>query len=434
MNAFIKSVKKIFWKLPIPGSMKEKMRQVYADRKFKLEKDDETLCCVDDPEMIKKYVQYVLSLPTKKVEDKCEYEEHKKCRKEPYLIAYYLTQYSPDAHNDIWWGKGTTEWNNVAKAVPQFENHRQPLLPGEFGFYDLRIKEVMQRQIEVAKNYGLNAFSFYYYWFAGERILEKPLTMFLEDKSLDMPFMLCWANENWTKRFSGTDADILIGMDNTVENYKMFIHEVMPYFKDNRYFKIKGKPVLQVYRPSLIPDVENVILYWKSEVKKECGMDLYLIACQTKDISINWEKKGFDAENEWMCESVRLQARDITKQVNLIRKDFSGEIYDYRDLVISKKYEIKDNKRRKVYPAVMPSWDNSARRNNKGTVWLGSTPALYKEWLSVKLDEVMNRKDLDAPLLFINAWNEWGEGAYLEPDRDYGFAYLQATWEAKEDI
>ena len=243
--------------------------------------------------------------------------------------------------------------------------------------------------------------------------------------------MFCWANENWTKRFSGTDAGVLIGMKNTVENYMEFIHEVMPYFADERYFKINNKFVLQIYRPNLIPEVEHVISYWREEVKKQYDKDLYLIACQ--EAEINWIKKGFDAENEWMQGSIKRQCKDITKEVVPIRKDFDGEVMDYKDMVLNKKYFIPSNRKRKVYPAIMPFWDNSARRNNRGIIWQNSTPGLYKQWLKELIKEVVLRvktAEIDAPIIFVNAWNEWGEGTYLEPDRDFGYAYLQATWEA----
>lgn len=432
MGKVIKLLKKMFWKLPLPGFVQEKIRRHYAIMKFaKEELSQETVAVTTD--MTTAYSRYILESPTRKYEGACEYEEHSSCKQSAILIAYYLTQYAPDPHNDLWWGKGTTEWNNVSKAQPQFVGHRQPLLPGELGFYDLRIKENMKRQIEIAKNYGIDVFDFYFYWFAGERILEKPLDMFLEDESLCMPFMFCWANESWTRRYSGVNESVLIGMDETEDNYKDFIHAVIPYFSDPRYFKVDGRIALQIYRPASIPNAANIIEYWRSEVKKECGYDLYLIATQERDGKTDWCKVGFDAENEWMMVSIRLQCKDITDKLKPIRKDFSGEIFDYEDLVNQERYYISRNRKKIVYPAVAPSWDNTARRNHRGTIFYNSTPALYKRWLSKIILEVNARKEFPAPLVFINAWNEWGEGAYLEPDRDYGYAYLQATWEAKNE-
>ena len=424
-------LKNIFWKIPLPPAMKEVLRTKYAQKKYEAEeKAQDVLDCIDDDGEVREYCEYILGSVTRKSNQYRAYETHEDSKGDATLIAYYLTQYSPDKHNDEWWGRGTTEWNNVSKAVPQFVGHRQPNLPGELGFYDLRIKENMRRQIEIAQNYGVDVFSFYYYWFAGERILEKPLNMFLEDKSLKMPFMFCWANENWTKRFSGTDEGILIGMENSEENYRQFIHEVIPYFSDERYFTVQGKIALQIYRPELIPNVEEIIAYWRNETKAACGKDLYLFACQCKSM-FDWCAKGFDAENEWMQGSVQMQAKEITGNVKSINKAFSGEIYDYEDLVLNKRYVINRNLGRKVYPAIMPSWDNTARRNSRGTIWHKSCPDLYKQWLKNLLQSVNSRKELDMPIIFVNAWNEWGEGAYLEPDKEFGYAYLQATWEAK---
>ena len=426
-------LKNIFWKIPLSPALKDGLRAKYVQKKFESEsKVQDVIECIDDDEELREYSKYILSSVTRKDKQHQNYEMHDDSKGNATLIAYFLTQYSPDNHNDEWWGRGTTEWNNVSKAVPQFVGHRQPNLPGELGFYDLRIKENMMRQIEIAQNYGVDVFNFYYYWFAGERILEKPLNMFLEDKSLKMPFMFCWANENWTKRFSGTDEGILIGMENSEENYRQFIHEVIPYFSDERYFNVQGKIALQIYRPELIPNVEEIIAYWRKETIVACGKDLYLFACQSKS-GFAWCAKGFDAENEWMQGSIRMQAKEITGHIKKINKSFAGEIFDYEDMVLNKKYVIKRNLGRKVYPAIMPSWDNTARRNNRGTIWHNSRPDLYKQWLKDLIQSVNSRKELDMPIIFVNAWNEWGEGAYLEPDREYGFAYLQATWEAKNE-
>lgn len=422
--------KKVFWKIPMSGKVRIFFQSKYEKFKLDNETDNTDFTCNADSDLLYQYTKYVLSIPTQKKNYYSDYQVHQNSHSACTLIAYFLTQFAPDKHNDKWWGKGTTEWNNVSKAVSQFVGHEQPKLPGEFGFYDLRIKDVMRRQIEVAKNYGIDVFSFYYYWFNDERILEEPLNMFLNDKTLDIKFMFCWANENWTRRFSGTSDDVLIGMDHTESNYKKFIDEVIPYFRDNRYYKIDSRFVLQIYRPDLIPSVSTVIEHWRKRVREELGAELYLIACQTGNI--DWIKSGFDAENEWMQGSIKHQCKDITSRINTLRKDFGGMIYDYEDMVINRKYIIKRNRGRNVFPAVMPRWDNSARRNNKGTIWYGSTPDLYKKWLKDIIAENIER-DLDDNIVFINAWNEWGEGAYLEPDRLSGFAYLEATWEAKKE-
>lgn len=347
------------------------------------------------------------------------------------IIAYYLTQYHPNAFNDKWWGKGTTEWNNVCRAVPQYLGHYQPRLPGELGFYDLRLKENFSRQIELAKMYGVYGFSFYYYWFDGKRLLEYPLETFLKEKDLNIPFSLCWANENWTKRFDGTSYDILMEQPKTVSSYKNVIKDMCRFLIDDRYIHIDGKKLITVYRPSLIPEPKEVIKYWRKYCR-ECNIgELYIIGCKENMVVMDWLELGFDAISEFHPGTVYTNCKNVTNEMQYIRDDFGGEVFDYVDLVKNKKYFNYSFP--KLYRAVMPMWDNTARRNNKGMIFHGSTPELYKEWLKDVIREGEKRQDLDENMIFINAWNEWGEGAYLEPDKKFGYAYLQATKEAVEE-
>ena len=347
------------------------------------------------------------------------------------VIAYYLTQFHPDPHNEEWWGRGTTEWNNVCRAVPQYEGHYQPRLPGELGFYDLRIADNMKRQIELAKMYGVYGFSFYYYWFNGDRLLEQPLEAFLDNKELDFPFSLCWANENWTKRFDGTNMDILIEQPNTVESYKNVIEDMARFLRDSRYITVNGCKVITVYRPSLMPDAKSVLRYWREYCREQGIGELHLVAVKENQIDINWLKGGYDAVSEFHPGTLYTNCLNITKQLKYLRKDFAGEVFSYPDIVRNQKYFRYDLP--KLYRAVMPMWDNTARRDNKGMIFQGATPALYKRWLKDVITAGQKRDDLEDNLIFINAWNEWGEGAYLEPDKRYGYAYLEATKEAVED-
>lgn len=347
------------------------------------------------------------------------------------IIAYYLTQFHPDKHNEKWWGKGVTEWNNVCRAVPQYLGHYQPRLPGELGYYDLRIKENMQRQIELAKMYGIYAFSFYYYWFDGERLLENPLEMFLENKDLDMVFSLCWANENWTRRFDGSNQAVLIEQPNTFESYCNVITDIARFLSDDRYLSINSKKVLTIYRPSLVPCAKWVLEYWRNYCRTKNIGELYIIAVKENMVTTNWLAEGFDAVSEFHPGTVYKNCRKINASIDFIRSDFSGEVFSYSDIVTNKRYFEYDYP--KLYRAAMPMWDNTARRDNKGFIFDGATPALYKKWLKDIIAESYNRDDLDDNLIFINAWNEWGEGAYLEPDKYYGYAYLNATKEAIEE-
>lgn len=425
-------LKRLFWKLPLSPEFKEKLRVKRYERILAREFDNDknTLSVIADENTLKAYAEDILKSYGARADGYVDYCSHEGFKPNTLLVAYYLTQFHPNAENDAWWGKGTTEWNNVNKAVPRFVGHYQPRRPGELGYYDLRLKENMLRQIEIAKNYGIGAFCFYYYWFDnGQRLLEAPLDMFLNDNNLDMPFFYCWANENWTKRFSGTNNDVLMGITQSAENYIEFMYDVASDFQDNRYLRIDGKPVLSIYRPSLISEPERVIAEWRRICKQICGIEPYLIAVQENDTSIDWTAVGFDAESEFQPKQVQHNCHNITKEVHPLRSDFGGTVYDYADLVESKRY-ANWCRERKVYPAVMPMWDNTARRNHRGMVFHGSTPELYGCWLKDAITEVQSRQDLDIKMVFLNAWNEWGEGAYLEPDSHWGYAYLDATFQS----
>lgn len=366
-------------------------------------------------------------------------EEYQEITKTPYerkdgdckVIAYYLTQFHPDPHNEEWWGKGVTEWNNVCRAVPQYIGHYQPRLPGELGFYDLRIKENMQRQIELAQMYGVYGFSFYYYWFDGERLLERPLEAFLSSPELNFPFSLCWANENWTKRYDGTNTDILMEQPKTSASYRNVIHDMSRFLKDSRYIEVDGKKMITVYRPSLMPETKSVLSYWRKYCKKHGIGELYIIAVKENMVDVNWLDEGFDAVSEFHPGTLYTNCQKINPWMDFLRKDFSGEVFSYADIVQNQKYFKYDYP--KLYRAVMPMWDNTARRDNKGMIFEGSTPELYKRWMKDVIQAGAKRDDLEDNLIFINAWNEWGEGAYLEPDKRFGYAYLNATKEAVEE-
>lgn len=345
-------------------------------------------------------------------------------------MAYYLTQFHPTPENDSWWGRGVTEWDNVASAVPQYLMHYQPRLPGELGFYDLRLKEKIARQIELAKMYGVFGFCFYYYWFDGKRLLEKPLNLYLENKDFRFPFCLCWANQSWTKGFFGSSQEVIMEQNKSEESYKNFIHDIIIYLKDDRYFQINGKKVLQIYKPMDIPNCNEVITYWRKYCLEHGVGEIYLIACWMANQQEDFLLKGFDAMSEFQLGALLPYCKKINEQIEFVAPEYFGAIYSYEDLVKQKVYEKTFNIKH-LYQAISPMWDNTPRKNNKGAIIFdGSTPELYKEWLKAIIRHNQKRNDLDDNLIFVNAWNEWGEGAYLEPDRRYGYAYLQATLDA----
>lgn len=393
---------------------------------------DATLITADE-NIRKKYVEQIVNIPKKESVDYVELTQKPYIwtGKEPKILAYYLPQFYPFKENDEWWGKGTTEWNNVSRAVPQYIDHYQPRLPGELGYYDLRLKENLVRQVELAKMYGIYGFAYYYYWFDGKRLLDKPLDMLLDNKDIDMPFCLCWANENWTKKFDGTNSDVIMEQPKNIESYKNMIHDAVRYMKDSRYITVNGKKLFVIYRPSFIPDFEEVLSYWRAVVKAEGAGELYIIAIKEHTAELNLLQYGFDAVGEFHPGTLYRYCNDITGQLPYIRNDFKGQVLDYKDIVLNKKYFLYNTE--KLYRAIMPMWDNTARRDNQGMIFEGATPKLYQTWLEDILKESSN-KDLDVPMVFINAWNEWGEGTYMEPDRRYGYAYLEATKRALEGI
>ncbi|MBM3071003.1 glycoside hydrolase family 99-like domain-containing protein [Lelliottia sp. RWM.1] len=425
-------VRKVYWKLPFSDETKEAIVG-FVKRTIRKTKQQPNIADAGKIDTTKDdYIHQVLSsakpASSEYVAESGDHYERKDG--DAKIIAYYLTQFHPNPENDEWWGKGVTEWNNVCRAKPQFVGHSQPRLPGELGFYDLRLKENMLRQVELAKNYGVYGFSFYYYWFDGARLLERPLDLFMNNPDIDFPFALCWANESWTRRFDGTCGEILMEQSDSVESYQAFIDSVIPYMQDSRYIKVAGKPLLTVYRPSFIPDCKNVLQHWRDKCAEAGIGDIHIVGVKEHTWDRDLLSLGFDAQSEFHPGTLFRHCNDITHTIKFVQPKFEGLVLDYEDIVVNKKY-FKYNYET-LYRAVMPMWDNTARRDNKGMIFHKSSPALYKTWLQDVIGEANQRKDIEDKLIFINAWNEWGEGAYLEPDREYGYAYLQATRDAVE--
>lgn len=338
-------------------------------------------------------------------------------------ISFYLPQYHPIPENDAWWGKGFTEWVNVSKAVPNFIGHYQPRLPGELGYYDLRVPEVMRRQVELAQKFGLYGFCFYYYWFNGRRLLDLPLDQFTRDPEISFPFCLCWANENWTRTWDGLDKEVLIEQDHSPDSDFAFIEDIIPYLKNPRYIRINDRPVLIVYRPQIITDPELTAHRWRTYCRDIGLGNLYLVAIQSGDI-IDPRTLGFDAAVEFPPHGIPTLA---TKNPNLkiTNKNFNGLIYDYRQ--IAEQMSNKTSPEYRLYKTVITGWDNTPRRQDQPLIFHYSSPLVYQSWLSsVVKYTVKNLPDCER-FVFINAWNEWAESTYLEPDRKYGYAYLDAT-------
>ncbi|MES2648328.1 MAG: glycoside hydrolase family 99-like domain-containing protein [Bacteroidota bacterium] len=349
-------------------------------------------------------------------------------------IALYLPQFHPTPENDLWWGKGFTEWTNVTKAKPGFKDHYQPHLPADFGFYDLRLNEILEAQAQLAARYGVEGFCFYHYWFNGKRLLSRPLDDMLRLKRPDFPFMYCWANENWSRKWDGRDDDILIRQDYSFEDHTAHIRFLLNnVFSDKRYIKIDGKPFFLVYRPGNIPDLELVIRIWREEATKHGFPGLYLGFMETFGFKANSESPYFDCAIGFQPDfSVSLP----TIKPDLVQKclhhlgisssvHYSNYLFrykDYVDKVIGRQKERIPNQ----FPMVFPGWDNAARRSKMAFIFHEATPQNYAKWLQHEIDELDSMEGSDK-FLFINAWNEWAEGCHLEPCQKWGHAFLEAT-------
>lgn len=341
------------------------------------------------------------------------------------LVAFYLPQFHTFPENDAWWGKGFTEWRNVTRALPQFEGHIQPRLPADLGFYDLRNPQVMRDQARLAAEYGIGAFCFYYYWFSGRTLMEDPLRHWLADDSIELPFCLCWANENWARRWDGRDEDILIGQQHSAEDDLAFIAHVAPYLRDRRALKVEGRPMLLVYRPHLLPDAGATTERWRRWCRDNGVGEIHLAYVQgferpdPRDI-------GFDAAVEFPPNMSN--PRSLSAQQWLLNPAFNGDVRDWRELATEiASRPLPDYP---LYPGVNPGWDNEARRSGRGRVYLHASPRGYRDWLRTTIHERLSAAPQAQRMVFINAWNEWAEGAVLEPDARLGHAWLQATRDA----
>lgn len=343
----------------------------------------------------------------------------------PRLIAFYLTQFHPTPENDLWWGKGFTEWTNVTKAKPLFDNHYQPHLPSDFGFYDLRLRETRRDQIRTAKQYGIDGFCYHYYWFSGKRILNQPLDDMLLDSESDMPFCLCWANENWTRRWDAAEHEVLIAQKYLPDDDLNFIKSLIPFFEDQRYIRVDNKPYLIVYRPQHLPDAKKTLSVWRDFCKSIGLGELHICAALTHG-NEDYTQYGFDSGVEFPPHNIK--AQNCSNQVKLY-EPHKGGVYQYAD--IAEFYMNRNYTNQRVFKTVFPSWDNTARTKERALVVLNGHPENYEYWLSSTIDITHQNGE---QLVFVNAWNEWAEGCHLEPDRWYGHGFLEATLNAKKGM
>ena len=338
-------------------------------------------------------------------------------------IAFYLPQFHETDYNNAWWGEGFTEWTACKSAKPLFENHLQPHLPSDLGFHDQTEYETLSKQVDLAKSYGVHGFCHYFYWFNGKRVLEKPTELFLENKNLDMPFCLCWANENWSRRWDGADHEILIQQSYDKNNYKKFALSLAPYFSDPRYITTDGKVLFIIYRPDEVDDLDVLL----EEVRSQsiaCGhKGAFILGAETFVQHGSWVDPrdiGLDGAIEFPPHGVKVSEYRVTANTN---RKFQGKVFDNFEAYMGS--IARENPEYPMFRGLFPSWDNTARRKDRANIFVGSSPKLFSYWLLALFQWTTLIHETDKQFVFINAWNEWAEGAHLEPDVVMGRAYLE---------
>lgn len=342
---------------------------------------------------------------------------------DPKIVAFYLPQYHAIPENDQWWGAGFTEWTNVRKAKPNFQGHQQPRVPLNQDYYDLSDPNVQRRQAALAKEYGVSAFCYYMYWFDGRRVLERPLDQMVADQDIDHEFCICWANENWTRNWDGKSEDILLSQVHTPESDRRFILDAIQYLADPRYLRVAGKLALLVYRVDLLPDCRSTAAIWRDEIRRAGLGELHLCAVQFYGIT-DPEPWGFDAAVEFPPHGWLVQENAPSEPLIVTNPDFAGTIFDYDKSVswaLSKPYPDYT-----WYRGAFPGWDNTARRQHTPHIFASSNPFSFQTWMTSILRQTAIMAPVEHQIVFVNAWNEWGEGAHLEPDDANGMLNLMA--------
>lgn len=354
------------------------------------------------------------------------------------VLAYYLPQFHPIPENDKWWGKGFTEWTNVGKAKPLFPGHYQPHVPADLGYYDLRVPETREAQAQLAREYGIEGFVYWHYWFGnGKRVLERPFNEVLSSGKPDFPFALAWANHSWKGVWSGNGSDQTLieqtypGKEDHVEHF----YSVLPAFRDCRYITCEAKPIFMIYDPDSFPDAQRFISLWR-ELALENGLKgIYFIAIQKRlfireEIQQKLDERlgeGYDAinvKNVWPTNTSLYPWWNRVVRRLFFRNEKFRRIPDLRPYLPSLYCNPLDELET-VFPSVAPNWDHTPRTGMNGIVLYGSTPEKFCAAVRQVVADIKD-KPFDKRLLFVKSWNEWAEGNYLEPDLKWGHQYLEA--------
>lgn len=357
------------------------------------------------------------------------------------IIAFYLPQFHPFKENDEWWGKGYTEWISVARARSLFPGHEQPKLPGELGFYDLRLEETRGEQARLAREYGVDGFCYYYYRLGkGKNLMDRPLKEVLASGKPDFPFMLCWANHSWmAKSWNNADKRKVQGkmlMEQTYgdeQDIRDYFYEILPYFQDTRYIKEEGCPLFVIYKPLDVPHIKDYLRIW-NELAKENGLNGVKIIAYTEESKFETEKifaKGFTEMISCRMYATMHNHSQLWRYINGgIRKAFKiPKILRYKNVI--REMVTNEAKDEHIIPTIMPNWDHSPRSGRWGIIWTGSTPQLFKQHVLDVFEKIQHKQN---KMVFIKSWNEWGEGNYMEPDRKWQRAYLEALKEARNEM
>jgi hypothetical protein len=364
------------------------------------------------------------------------------------LIAFYLPQFHPIRENNEWWGPGFTEWTNVAKAKPLFRGHAQPRVPADLGFYDLRVAETREAQAQMARDCGVEGFCYWHYWFGnGRRLLERPFEEVLALGKPDFPFCLAWANQSWTGIWHGNPGQTLIdqlypGQQDEAAHFNWALRA----FRDDRYMRVDGKPIFVVFAPHDMPSTASFIAHWRALAQEaglpgiyfvaisnlyQAGVDRYRDAIYAPFDAVTpltpqdylEPMFGFRKKPTTVQRLRRLTPRKVWNRLTGQMQPLPLRV-DYADVVARALHDMPDDPR--YLPCVLPNWDNTPRSGGRGVVYENSTPALYETYLRKAVDKA-SRHPAGHDIVFLKAWNEWAEGNYLEPDLQYGHAYLDAT-------
>ncbi len=344
------------------------------------------------------------------------------------VIAFYLPQFHPIPENDLWWGKGFTEWTNVSKALPSYRDHYQPHLPADLGFYDLRVPQVYHEQANLLRRYELEGVCIYYYNFDGKPFLSRPLETILGKPDIALKFCLCWANENWSRRWDGGDREVLLQQRYDADTIEGVLQDLLRAARDSRYLTVNKRPLFLIYRPMIIPEVANLVARFRARALSELGVDLHVVFVESMELfggKVDPRAYGFDASVEFPPHGLAEPASDSR---DILKDGWAGHRYDYEQTI--QRAILRAGVGWPRYPGVFPSWDNTARQPLKGTSFDNGCPEAFKFYVEEKIAECRRLFVGDQRMVFVNAWNEWAEGAHLEPDLAYGHGWLEVIRDA----